>query len=71
MSLITGDIKVNIVVNYNLGVGCTGTVTFYRCGASSTSYNFTVCDITYIVGVSATWADGLEDCSNVSIFEER
>ena len=67
----TGDIKVKIVVNYNFGVGCSGTVTFYRCGASSNIYNFTVCDVTYIVGVQGTWADGLADCSRVTPFPEQ
>ncbi len=64
------DVKVKIVVNYNFGNDCNGTVTFHRCGASSEIY-YIACHSTYIVSVSGTWADGLAECQDVSIVQQQ
>jgi hypothetical protein len=65
-----GDIKVKIIVDYNCGPDCQGQVTFYRCGASSTLYQFN-CNVNRIfrVAVNGTWADALTECNNVTFYE--
>jgi hypothetical protein len=67
----TGDIKVKIIINYNFGPDCYGTVTFYRCGASSTPHNF-ACNVnrSFNVNVAGTWADGLAECWDVTVTEQ-
>jgi hypothetical protein len=66
-----GDVKVKIVVNYNCGPDCNGTVTFYRCGESSQIHTFTCGSTTYIVGTTMTWADGLTECDGVTFGIEQ
>lgn len=60
-----GDIAVKIVVT--ISGACSTTQTFYRCGQSTESYQFSACGKTHTVSVSGgNWEDALSDCSVIA-----
>lgn len=61
---------VKVVVSYNCGPDCQGTVTFYRCPESSEPYVFS-CNVnrSFTVSVSGYWADALVECNAVQFTE--
>lgn len=57
-----GDIAVKIVVT--ISGACSSTQTFYRCGQSTESYQFSACGKTHTVSLSGgNWEDAIADCS--------
>jgi len=60
-----GDIAVRIVVT--ISGACSSTQTFYRCGASTESYQFSACGKTHTVSLSGgNWEDAVSDCGVIA-----
>jgi hypothetical protein len=60
------DVVVRIVVEVCCPGACTGTQTFYRCGASNESHQFSACGATHTVSLSGgTWEDALLSCGAI------
>lgn len=61
------DIVVKIVVVVCCPGACSSTQTFYRCGQSTESYQFSACGLTHTVSLtSGTWEDAISDCTGIA-----